>query len=150
MANSVLYLSGVIYWAKVDKPDPKYGNYTLDLFLDDESMQKFKLSGLGLKIRPAKDGEGEFIKLRRAQDKIYNGSKKDLGPPALKIQDGVDDAGEPIFVDLGDRKIGNGSTGICKIRVYDTDKGKGHELLAVAVTSLIEYEPMEGEGEYAF
>jgi hypothetical protein len=42
-------------------------------------------------------------------------------------------------------RIGNGSTVTCKISVYDTQLGKGHQLEAVRVEELVEYVKTEGE-----
>lgn len=142
MANKIIYFSGEIKWAKVKQPDPKFDVYTLDLYLDEDSLSKFKLSGLGLKLRT--DDNGEYIKLRRKVSKVVKGEVVDNGPPAVLLKDEGGDYKK------FDGLIGNGSTGVCKVRVYDTQKGPGHELVTVAIDSLVEYEAIEGDGEYPF
>lgn len=135
MANKIYYFRGGINWAKVHKPDQKYDIYTLDLYLDDESTQMFKDSGLQLKVREGE--EGSFIKLRRPTTRVSAGDVISNGPPEVLVRN---DAGE---FEAFSGNIGNGSTGVCKVRVYDTDRGKGHELVTVAVETLVPYEGTE-------
>lgn len=135
MASDTYYFTGMVQWAKVHTPDPKFEVYTIDLYLDGPSMKLFKDSGLQLEVR---DGEqGQFIKLRRPSQKKFKKELIDLGPPLVLIK-GENDSYVP-FAD----KIGNGSQITAKVRVYDTQKGKGHELEAVAVEVLVPY--VEGE-----
>jgi hypothetical protein len=132
MANKTYYLRGIIDWAKVNKPDPKFDVYTLDLTPDEDSFKLFEESGLQLKLREGKNGT--FIKLRRAVSKKKNNELVQLGPPqvVLKNEDGT-------FSPFTGN-IGNGSIGVCKVRVYDTPKGPGHELVTVAVEKLEVYD----------
>ncbi len=144
MSSKIVYLSGMINWAKVQTPDTKYDVYTLDLYPDDESWVKFKEAGLQLKER---DGEeGMYIKLRRPVSKIIQGEVITLEKPKVLIQPDIE---QQVFEPF-DGLVGNGSMGVCKVRVYETAKGPGHELLALAVTTLVEYEGVPGEGEYPF
>lgn len=144
MASKTYYFSGIINWAKVQKPDEKYDVYTLDLVLDEESYKMFKDSGAQLKERENEDGV--MIKLRRPTSKKIKGDLVDMGPPQVLIKN--EDGTFTPFTGL----IGNGSTGVCKVRVYDTMKGKGHELLTVAVESLVEFagEEVVGGEEFPF
>ena len=139
--SKIVYLTGRINWAKVQTPDEKYDVYTLDLYPDDESWVKFRESGMQLKEREG--DEGSYIKLRRPTSKKVRGELVDMGKPGVFLVDG--EKYNP-FAGL----VGNGSEGICKVRVYETDKGPGHELQALAITNLIEFAPMEGEGEFPF
>ena len=124
-----LFLTGTCKWAKLDKPDEKYGNYTIDLYLDKGSMKQFKESGLGLKIRD--NEEGTFIKLRRDPERVLEGMPE---KPRKLIYDA--EKGEYLPFEA---LIGNGSTVNCKVEVYDSQKGKGHRLEAVAVENLVPY-----------
>lgn len=133
MASTTYYLSGKIDWFKSQKPDTKYGEfYTLDLTLDEESYGLFKESKAQLKERPVEDGI--MIKLRRPASKKVNGELQDMGPPTVLLKN-ADGTFSPFT-----GNVGNGSVGTCKVRVYDTDKGKGHELILVAIDELVPYE----------
>ena len=144
MATKLITLSGIIKWAKIQQPDPKFDVYTLDLYPDKASWAKFKDSGLGLKVREDSEGD-EYIKLRRKVSKIVKGEVVELGKPEVRVLS--NDTGEyESFSGL----IGNGSVGSCQVRVYDTLKGPGHELVAIAVDTLVEFESIENDGEFPF
>src|SRR5690606_25986237 len=123
-------------------PDTKYDVYTLDLHLTDEGFQMFKDSGLELKVRPDEDN-GEYVKLRRPVSKKTSKGLVELGPPQVLLRKGEDY--EP-YSGL----VGNGSDVICKVRVYDTEKGKGHELVTVAIEKLVEYAESVGGEDLPF
>lgn len=131
MASKYVFFLGKCQWAKLDKPDEKYGYYGIDLFLDKDNLKKFKESGLTLKIH--KDDEGnEYVRFRREPDKLLEDMPEK--PKKLIFEDGKYAA--------FDQLIGNGSLVEVKVQVYDSQKGKGHRLEAVAVHDLIPY----GEG----
>ncbi len=131
MANDTFYFRGIANWAKVHKPDNKFNVYTLDLHLDASSKSLFKDSGLQLELRPD-EKNGEYIKLRRPVSKKIKGELVDMGPPTVLIKRGED------FEPFSDN-IGNGSLVLVKVRVYDTQRGKGHELDTVAVETLVPF-----------
>lgn len=128
--NKIYYFRGVGKWCKVQTPDKKFGFYTLDLYLDDESLQMFKDSGLGLKLRESEDGL--YIKLRREPERLIAGDVVNIGPPKVFLLSG--DKAEPF-----DGLIGNGSKIVCKVSVYDGPRGKGHRLESVGVEELVEF-----------
>ena len=132
MASDTYYFRGIANWAKVHKPDTKFDVFTLDLHLDAESLALYKDSGLQLELRPH-EKDGLYIKLRRPTTKKIKGELVEMGPPTVLIKRGED------FEPFSDN-IGNGSTVLVKVRVYDTQRGKGHELETVAVESLVPYE----------
>lgn len=140
MSSDTFYFSGMTKWAKVTTPDPKFNVYTLDLYLDAPSMKLFKDSGLQLQIRKD-EKDGAYIKLRRPASKMIKKEVVDLGPPTLLIKAPTKD--DPDHYEPFNDLIGNGSSVICKVRVYDTMKGKGHELETVAVEALVPY--VQGE-----
>lgn len=142
MANTNFYFRGIARWAKVQKPDTKYDVYTLDLHLNDESWGMFKDSGLELKIRED-DDNGDYVKLRRPVTKKTSKGLVDMGPPQVLLRKGDD-------YEAFDGLVGNGSEVICKVRVYDTEKGKGHELVTVAVEKLAEYTESVGGEDLPF
>jgi hypothetical protein len=131
MATQIVYLTGKANWVKVDKPDPKYGHYGLDLYLDKGSMAKFEKTGCILKVRESDDGN--FITLRRPSKKLVKGELVTFDPPELLQADG-----ETPF-DIKTNLIGNGSKVTCKVIFYDTQKGVGHRLEAIRVDDLVEY-----------
>lgn len=128
MATKIIYLTGKAKWAKVRTPDEKYDNFTIDLFPTKESWGEFKASGM--EVRPKRSEEGEYITLRRPNNKLIKGEIVTFGPPKVLNPD------ESVFEGL----IGNGSTVTLKVAVYDTMKGKGHRLEAVRVDDLVVYE----------
>ena len=139
MASKTHFMTGWAAWCKADVPDDRYGNYTMDLFLDEAGMQEFKNSGMRSEIKVAdsdklpEDLQGkEFIKVRRDPDKLFEGM--DAKPKKLINEDGE-------YVPF-DKKIGNGSYVTVKVSVYDTQRGKGHRWEAVAVETLV---PFEGD-----
>ena len=140
MASNYVYLTGKAMWAKLDKPDELYNKYCIDLYLDKGSMKKFKDSGIQVEIKE-KDGE-EYVRLRRDPDKLFEGMPE---KPKKLIWNA-----ETEEYDLFPGLIGNGSIVNCKVSVYDTTKGKGHRLEAVAVEDLVEYNEGGSEEELPF
>lgn len=142
MASKYISISGTFMWAKVKTPDQKFDVYTLDLYPTDEGWDKFHASGLQLKVRENDEGD-KYVKVRRPVSKVIKGEVIDMGPPTVKVlEDGV-------YVAY-DGLVGNGSTGIVNLRTYETTKGTGHELTAVAVDSLVEYGGAESDGDFPF
>ena len=132
MSNKTLYLRGRFEWCKLNKPDPKFDVYTLDFYPDEDALGVIDAEKVQLKQREGK--EGTYIKLRRPVTKKSKNELIDMGPPQvfLSKEDGTH---EPFT-----GNVGNGSTGIAKIRIYDTVKGVGHELISVMVESLVVYD----------
>lgn len=147
MANDYFYFKGIVNWAKVHKPDSKYDVFTVDLHLDPASLKLYKSSGLSLEIRDD-EKDGPYIKLRRPVTKKAKGVLIENGPPTVLIRKGDD------YVPFPDQ-IGNGSLVTVKVRVYDGQRGRGHELETVAVENLVEYNGGEsftpdGQGDLPF
>lgn len=138
MATRYLYLTGKAKWARVHKPDEKYHNYSVQLYLDKASSKAFSESGLGLSVK--EDEDGKYIKLRRPEAKLMKGEMVEFGPPKI-----IDKNKKPF-----DGAIGNGSDVTAKIAVYDTIKGPGHRLEAIRVDKLVEYTKAENAGEIPF
>lgn len=130
MASKYYFFSGVAKWAKLDKPDQKYGFYGIDVYLDEGSMQKFDESGLNLKMKT--DEGGSYVTFRRDPEKLLDGM-------AEKPEKLIFDKEVSKYVSF-DKAIGNDSLVTVKVQVYDSQKGKGHRLEAVAVENLVPYE----------
>lgn len=139
--TKIYYFRGVGKWCKVHTPDKTYGNYSLDLYLDEDSMQLFKDSKLGLKIRDNEDGT--FIKLRREPERMVAGDIVNIGPPKVWLK--TEDGKEPLK-----ENVGNGSKIVCKVSVYEGARGLGHRLEEVLVEDLVEYAGAEVVNEEEF
>ena len=134
MASNFIYLSGKCKWAKVRKPDEKYQNYQVPLYLDTKSLETLKASGMQLTIKT--DDDGKFVTLRRPVSKLIKGELVEFGPPKVFDKDNHE---------FHDGLIGNGSSLTCKVVVYDTIKGKGHRLESLRVENLVEYHRPEDD-----
>ncbi len=129
MATSYHYLHGTTKWAKLRKPDEKYSNFQLPLYMDDKSWDLFGTLGLGLKRRT--DEDGEYAVFKRPVSKLIKNEVVEFGPPKVLNADNSE----------FDGLVGNGSEVTIKICVYDTIKGPGHRLESVRVEKLVEYNP---------
>jgi hypothetical protein len=161
--TEVLRMTGKAYWCKVYEPDTAFGasNYKLDFVPDEESMAKFKASGIQKAVK--EDEKGKYFQLVRPDFKLIKGAVINFTGPVIEDKEGkviVDyinkDTGRRVYsYDAKDKNsivrrgtpilIGNGSTVEVKVAVYDTFKGKGHRLETVRVLDLIEY---KRDGEY--
>lgn len=141
MAVDTYYFQGACKWAKVYKPDMKFepGNYSIDVYLDEDAQKEFKATGL--RNKPKEDEDGTSVSFRRKVGNKPWAPDEMWGPPEV-----VDAKGEP-FKEL----IGNGSIVAVEVVVYDTAKyGKGSRLEKVVVVKHVPYnkeEPAEGEGD---
>lgn len=132
MATKTYYFSGTVMYPKLVTPDTKFnkeGIYTLDLFMDDDSWEKFERSGAQLKVRD-RDG-AKFVTFKRPARKMIKADIVEMGPPDVLQADNT-----PFDMT---KLVGNGSKVTVKVNVYDTMKGKGHTLEAVRVDELHEY-----------
>lgn len=126
----ITYLSGVAKWCKHKIPHKDYNCYTVDVYLDDKSWDKFNGTGSQLKVREDDEG-GKFVTFKRVHSKLVKDTVRIYGPPAV-----VDPEGN----DISEQNIGNGSEVTIKIRTYDTQKGKGTEWEKLRVDTLVPYE----------
>jgi len=133
MSTQYFYLSGKAKWAKLFKPDEKYGNFQINVYLDEPSLSLF--DKLGLQLQKRKDEEGTYVTFRRAPKKLIKGELVDFGPPKVLDKDN----------NPSEKLVGNGSEVTIKVATFDTVKGKGHRLDAVRVEKLVEYMPTKTE-----
>lgn len=137
MAQKDYFFDGVMYWLKDDK---KFNRYTVDMYLDPASWKKFNDSGLQNTVRQTEAGDmqgKDYVRFARRKQKIVKGSLKEFPAPLI-----LDQEGEPIEIkDWTKHNIGNGSNVTVKVRVFDTIKGKGSDLLAIRVNDLKEFTP---------
>lgn len=131
MASSYYYLSGKAKWAKLFKPDDKYKNWQIQVYLDDDSMKVYDETGMSMQKK--RDDDGVFVTFRRPEAKVIKDELVKFDPPAVLDADG----------NKLDQLVGNGSEVTIKVIVYDTMKGKGHRLEAVKVNKLVPYVKQE-------
>jgi len=135
MATSTHYLKGIAKWAKVHRPDEKYGKHSIDLGMTKEQLSAYEK--IGLKNKP-KEADGlHWVTFRR-------------DPTGMVWVNRVQTiAGKPSVVDSNnnttDVTIGNGSEVTIELQVYDYDnkfgKGKGSRLEKVKIDKLVEFKP---------
>jgi len=125
MASKTIKLTGEASWAKLQQPDEYLGveRWTINLAMDDKSLETFKASGSRLKVK-----EDNAVSIKKTVD-APNNWKGSWEAPTIKYKDSVDP----------DLVIGNGSTVECSVEVYDTKYGKGTRLNSVKVLELIPY-----------
>ena len=127
MATREVLLSGKAKWAKVYKPDDKYQNWTIQLYMDKDSLTTYQESGMSMAVK--KDDDGNYVTFRRPMAKLIKNELVKFNPPRV-----LDSNNQPF-----DKNIGNGSDVTLKVLVYDTIKGPGHRLEAVRVDKWVEY-----------
>lgn len=135
------YLQGKGNWIKANIPDPKFRKWSMMLYPNDASLQKFKLlQDEGLLTRLRKDDDGYFFQLSRPQDKIMRGEKVIFQAPQLMDKDG--NLLEPTI------RIGNGSDVTAKVQIYYYPKPTGGSGVAMRweglkIDTLVPYNPKD-------
>ncbi len=147
MATKTIELTGTLEWAKLFEFNRDQGEFdvetdgatSVNLLMDEATFKKMK--DAGVRKQGKKDDETGQIKVnfkRAWADKF--GRDWAAGPPKVFTPAGNDwDAQE-----MG--LIGNGSTGVVFLDVYDTKMGKGCRLNGVQVVDHVEFESDSGEG----
>lgn len=138
MATTYHNFSGMVKWAKTKKPSEKYNKYEIDMYLDEESWDEFRASGIGVKVR--EDEDGRYVRFSRPAEKVINGEKVEFGPPEVEDEQGNHIADW----------IGNGSKGTVNVVAYTYDnsygKGTGHRWQKLTVNELVSFTP-ESKGD---
>lgn len=136
MANKHIF-TGTAKWARLFKPDPKYGNYTIDVYLDDKSKKAYVKAGCRMKFR--EDAEGVFVTFRRNPTQTdFDGAPR--GAPRVVGPDG----------EVFDQIVGNGSEVSVLCETYDTKSGLATRLNAVRVDKHVPFVGKEYDLEEAF
>lgn len=131
MASSYFYLSGKAKWAKLFKPDDKYKNWQIQVYMDADSMKIYDESGMTMQKK--QDEDGTYVTFRRPEAKVIKDELVKFDPPTVLNSEG----------NKLEQLVGNGSDVTVKVIVYDTMKGKGHRLEAVKVNKLVPYVKQE-------
>lgn len=131
-----MLIKGLAKWAKVlGEPhwgfENKHKEWSIDVYLDEETVDRLKNEGLGPKIKDK--GNGAFITFKRRE------TKQD-GSPNKPIRV-VDHHGQP----WDDRvRIGNGSTVHVNFAINEYGKNqKSANILSMQVWDLVKYEGAE-------
>lgn len=118
------YFEGTLEYFRNNRPDD-YGNYSIKIKLDDDSLIKYKESGIQVTI-----DEENCVFFRRPDSKVINKELVELGPAIVVDTDGNELKKLP----------GKGSKIVAKVRSYNTVKGVGHTLDAIQVIELVPVE----------
>lgn len=136
MANTKhYYFAGVCKWAMVHRMDEKYELYKIDLFMDESSFDTYNESGCTMKVKEDKESGDSFVTFRRKDQQLIGKDLKHFGKPKV-----VDKEGVPLT-----DNVGNGSSVVLKVAVFDTRNGIGHRLEGVMVTDLVPFEGGDSE-----
>ena len=135
-------VNGIAEWAKVFPQNRDMEGYggryrqwdgccTIDLILDDDSIERLMAAGCSKKPKPDLEGRGQRIKFERRYD---TGNEWSSGPPVVTKLDG-----SPWSLE-DDGLIGNGSMVEVDITIYDTQYDvSGQRLDRVMVTDHVQY-----------
>ena len=133
MATKQYILRGTFKWMNhLFNLDEKYGKYSVDFYPSEESWELYNTIGLGLDIREDPE-DGKYVKFSRKHSQLIKDQQIVFGAPKVYNADGT------LKTEIG--SMGNGTEGMVKIEVYDTQKGKGHRLAEVAIINEVEYVP---------
>ncbi len=134
MPTTEVYFKGKAKWAHTSKPD-KFGNYSVVLYPDDESLTK---------IRELKDGKPPILNVVKKDEDGYNVK---FSCPQNKTINGRVQVFSVLVMDVNKNPVtallGNGSdiTIKCDLYTYRRGEGKAIRLKAIRVDNLVPYEP---------
>ena len=153
MATQTIYLTGTVKWPRVyaDQMDTSFDTEKFHVMISPDDASTIALRSSGSRIQAKKDEDGAtWYKVSRNNKKIFKDKKTGLdkeeiiGPPTV-VQN-VNGVNVP-FTD----PIGNGSVATLRVSVYDSKFGKGTQLEAVRIETLVPYEGRSTEAkQYAF
>ena len=156
--STEITISGIAYYAHVHKPN-RYGAYSIDLVVDDETASK--LRNLGLKQACSKTGAtdefgNELLTPKSYPDhpgKVFSFKRKVLnkdGEPIITKSGAlmtpppvVDSRAEPMTANVGNGSLVNIKVGLWPSTSADGKQFQGNGLNAVQVIDLIPFEAGE-------
>jgi len=135
MATEHFYFHGEAIWCRVhaEQKDQKYDRYSIGVFLDEDSMERFKASEMQILPKQDKETGREFYQFARKNSQLIKGELVEFGTPHIFLASSKD------IEERFTGQVGNGSEVTVKVAVYDSKKGKGHRLESVRVDNLVEY-----------
>lgn len=129
-----MLIRGKAKWAKVTgEPvwgfENKFKEWSIDVYVDEETIARLKVEGLGPKIKDK--GNGEYMTFKRKELKTATNEPND----PIRV---VDHHGEPWDNKV---KIGNGSTVNVNFAINEYGKGeKSANILSMQVWDLVKYD----------
>lgn len=130
MATKNYTFEGQCKWAKLQEPDEKFGDFRLDLHLDEANLAEYRKAGSQGRVK-----DDNYVTFRRPNKRLTaKGDLMEFGKPTV-----TDQAGNA-FTEL----IGNGSKVRINVSVYDTTKGPGTRLNSVVVLEHVPYSKPAG------
>jgi hypothetical protein len=135
------YFQGKGMWARLQSPDLEYNNWSIKVYLTQDSYAKFmklKESSNGVEgiLNDVKNEEdGYAVTFKRPVSKEFKGVKTMMTPPVVLDKDNQPYAGE----------IGNGSDVTVKVvrytynRPFNKGKGSAIRMEAVKIETLVPY-----------
>lgn len=140
--STPLKLTGKLMWCRLVDLN-KYGKWSLDLYPDNESLEKLReLQADGVKNVIKKDDDGYHVQISRpAQIEFQKGVVQSVTPPRIRDKDKL-----PLPANV---RIGNGSDGEVTVEVYthrvpnSEKRAKAMRLYAVDVFNLVPFELTE-------
>lgn len=144
-----VYLTGTLSWVRDRTPD-EWGNYKATIHPDSESLEKVReLAAEGVKNVIKKDENGYYVTYKRPVQKMING--KVVGFIPVILLDGSQKLPDGSFAPMRDVNVGNGSTGVMKLQVYEHrtpggGKAKAARLESIRVDNLV---PFQSKAEFS-
>lgn len=150
--TEIHYWKGKVKWCKPHAPDP-WGNWKTDFYPIPEDLEKIKAlkktsdAGVnGIKNVIKKDEDGEFLALRRPQQKLMRGKVMGFTPP--EVLDGATTLPDGTNPPLRDQPIGNGTDATVKVLVYTHGTPGGGQARAmrwesIRIDNLVPYKSRE-------
>jgi len=145
MATKTIELTGTLEWAKLFEFNRDQGEFDIEtdgatsvnLLMDEATFKKMKDAGVRKQGKKDDDTGKVRVNFKRPwADKF--GRDWSAGPPKVFTPAGTDWDAQVMGL------IGNGSTGVVFLDVYDTKLGKGCRLNAVQVIDHVEFESDSG------
>lgn len=136
-----MLIQGRCKWAKViGEPgwgyEAKFKEWSIDVYVDEETAAKLKAEGLGKKLKDK--GNGTYITFKRKEIGVNRTTGQPKNNDPIRV---VDHRGQP----WDNRWIGNGST--VNVNFIINEYGKGEKAANILSLQVWDYVPYEG-GEF--
>lgn len=141
--STIMELKGKLMWVRVVELN-KYGKWSLDLYPDNESLEKLRrLQADGIKNVIKLDDEGQYhVQISRpASIELTKGQATSVTPVKVRDKDK-----QPLPENI---RVGNGSDGVVAVEVYthkvpnSEKRAKAMRLYGVEVHNLVPFEVTE-------
>lgn len=133
------FVSGILAWARVVKPDTQFNCWSVRLYPNAESLDKIrKWQTEGLKNVIRNDQDGDYVRFKcDVSRQRRDGSIWTFEAPKV-----VDAEGRPMDGSI----IGNGSSGTIKLEVYEHNTPGGGKaiaarLIGIKIDALVPFNP---------